>query len=173
LLCIRPRNAGRGEVSIRGVAAGLLLLAASWSPAFAKIKFCNNFKYALHIAIAYETSSGWISEGWTGVKPNSCYEDDDYSELTSFFYHAATDAIDTSDGKKTTWTWGNHRAFSVANKPFKFANAEYKAKDARFAEFSGPVKFNHSSTVVTLTFVENSTTVSIPNSDDADAKHSP
>jgi uncharacterized membrane protein len=149
------------------------VLVASWSPAFAKIKFCNNLKYALHIAIAYETSNGCVSEGWTGVKPNSCYEDDDFSELTSFFYHAETDAIDTSDGKKTTWTWGNNRAFSVANKPFKFANAEYKAKDARFAEFSGPVKFNHPSTVVTLTFVENSTTVSIPNSDDANDRHLP
>jgi uncharacterized membrane protein len=158
---------------MRGVAAGLLLLVASWSPAFAKIKFCNNFKYALHIAIAYETSNGWVSEGWTGVKPNSCYEDDDYSELTSFFYHAETDAIDTGNGDKTTWSWGNKRSFSVMNKPFKIPNADSQAKDARFAEFSGPVKFNHPWTVVTLTFVENSTTVSIPNSDDADDKHSP
>ncbi len=145
---------------------------ASWSPAFAKIKFCNNFKYAIHIAIAYETSKGWISDGWTGVKPNSCYDDADYADITTFFYHAETDAIDTDDGK-TTWLWGNDRAFSVTNKPFKFENAEYKAKDARFAEFSGPVKFNHPSTVVTLTFVEKSTTVSIPNSDSADDKKSP
>ncbi|MGE5261512.1 MAG: DUF1036 domain-containing protein [Actinomycetota bacterium] len=158
---------------MRGVAASLLILVASWSPALAKIKFCNNFKYALHIAIAHETSNGWVSEGWTGVKPNECYEDDDYSEITSFFYHAETDAIDTGDNNKTTWSWGNNRAFSVTNKPFKFANAEYKAKDAHFAEFSGPVKFNHPSTVVTLTFVENSTTISIPNSDDTDEKHSP
>jgi uncharacterized membrane protein len=158
---------------MRGVAAGLLLFVASWSPAFAKIKFCNDFKHALHIAVVYETSNGWVSEGWTGVKPNSCYEDNDYSELTSFFYHAETDAIDTGGDDKNTWTWGNNRAFGVANKPFKFINAEYRAKDARFAEFSGSVKFNHPSTVVTLAFVENSTTVSIPNSDDADDKHSP
>jgi hypothetical protein len=58
-------------------------------------------------------------------------------------------------------------------KPFNIKNAEYKATDARFAEFSGPVKFNHPSTVVTLTFVENTTTISIPNSDSADEKHSP
>lgn len=150
------------------VFAALLLLVASWSPAFAKIKFCNNFKYAIHIAIAYETSKGWISDGWTGVKPNSCYDDTDYADVTSFFYHAETDAIDTGGGNKTTWSWGNDRAFSVLNKPFKIENAEYKAKDARFAEFSGPVKFNHPSTVVTLTFIENSTTISIPNSDSAD-----
>jgi uncharacterized membrane protein len=150
------------------VFAALLLLVASWSPAFAKIKFCNNFKYAIHIAIAYETSKGWISDGWTGVKPNSCYDDTDYADVTSFFYHAETDAIDTGGGNKTTWSWGNDRAFSVLSKPFKIENAEYKAKDARFAEFSGPVKFNHPSTVVTLTFIENSTTISIPNSDSAD-----
>jgi hypothetical protein len=35
------------------------------------------------------------------------------------------------------------------------------------------VKFNQPSTVVTLTFVENTTTISIPNSDDVDEKHSP
>jgi uncharacterized membrane protein len=158
---------------MRVVTAALLLVVASWSPALAKLKFCNNFKYAIHIAIAYETSSGWVSDGWTGVKPDSCYDSPDYSELTSFFYHAETDAIDTGDGNKTTWSWGNNRAFSVMNKPFKIDTAEYKAKDARFAEFSGPVKFNHPSTVVTLTFVENTTTVSIPNSDDVDEKHSP
>jgi uncharacterized membrane protein len=157
---------------MRGVVA-LLFLVASWSPAFAKVKFCNNFKYALHIAIAFETSKGWVSEGWTGVKPNECYEDDDYSELTSFFYHAETDAIETGDGKKTTWSWGNKRSFSVMNKPFKLDNADSQAKDARLADFSGPVKFNHPWTLVTLTFVENSTTISVPNSDDAEDKHSP
>jgi uncharacterized membrane protein len=155
------------------VFAVILLLVASGSPVFAKIKFCNDFKYAIHIAVAYETSKGWISNGWTGVKPDSCYEDTDYPDITTFFYHAQTDAIDTGDGNKTTWSWGNDRAFSVLNKPFKIENAEYKAKDARFAEFSGPVKFNHPSTVVTLTFVENTTTISIPNSDSADDKKSP
>jgi uncharacterized membrane protein len=147
------------------VLVGLLLLVLSAAPADAKIKFCNNFKYAIHIAIAYETSKGWVSEGWTGVKPESCYDDSDYDEITAFFYHAETDAIDTGGGKTTTWSWGNERAFSVLNKPFKITNAEYKAEGGRFAEFSGPVKFNHPQTVVTLTFVENKTTVSIPNSD--------
>jgi len=82
---------------MRVVTAALLLLVASWSPALAKLKFCNNFKYAIHIAIAYETSSGWVSDGWTGVKPDSCYDSPDYSELTSFFYHAETDAIKTDE----------------------------------------------------------------------------
>ena len=158
---------------MRVVTTALLLLVALSSPALAKLKFCNNFKYPIHIAIAYETSKGWVSEGWTGVKPNSCYEDDDYSELTSFFYHAETDAIDTGDGNKTTWSWGNKRSFSVMNKPFKTANADTQDKDGRLADFSGPVKFNHPWTVVTLTFVENTTTISVPNTDSADDKHSP
>jgi uncharacterized membrane protein len=51
---------------MRVVTAAFLLVVASWSPALAKLKFCNNFKYAIHIAIAYETSSGWVSDGWTG-----------------------------------------------------------------------------------------------------------
>ncbi len=157
---------------MRVVGAALLLLLVSWSPAVAKLKFCNNFKYPLHIAIAYETSKGWVSAGWTGVKPNSCYEDDDYAELTSFFYHAETDAIDTGDGNKTTWSWGNKRSFSVMNKPFKLSNADTQAEGARLADFSGPIKFNHPWTTVTLTFVENTTTISIPNSDSSDDKHS-
>ena len=60
----------------------------------AKIKFCNNFEHAIHIALAYEASKGWVSDGWTGVRANSCFEDADHTELTSFLYHAETDAID-------------------------------------------------------------------------------
>ena len=71
-----------------------MLLVASASPALAKIKFCNNFEHAIHIALAYETSKGWVSDGWTGVRANPCFEDADHTELTSFFYHAETDAID-------------------------------------------------------------------------------
>ena len=142
--------------------AALLLLVVSGSPALAKIKFCNDFKHAIHIALAYETSNGWVSDGWTGVKPDSCFDDTKHTDLTSFYYHAMTDPIPTEDGKKTTWSWGNQRAFSVADKVFTFQNAEIKAKGARLAEFSGPVKFNSASTVATLTFVEGETTVSIP-----------
>ena len=55
----------------------VLLILGSSSPALATIKYCNNFKYDIHIAIAYETPDGFVSEGWTGVKANSCWEDKD------------------------------------------------------------------------------------------------
>ena len=142
--------------------AALLLLVGSGSPALAKIKFCNTFKHDLHIAIAYETKDGFVSEGWTGVKANSCYEDTDYAALTSFYYHAETDAIPVEGGNTTTWDWGNRRAFSVLNKPFKIAHAEFKPAGGRFAEFSGPIELDSAAKEATISFAEGTSSVSIP-----------
>ena len=141
------------------VFAVMLLLVASGSPAFAKIKFCNDFKYAIHIAVAYETSKGWISNGWTGVKPTPATRIPTIPTSRRFFYHAETDAIDTGDGDKTTWSWGNDRAFSVLNKPFKIEN---RIQGQGRALRRSPARSSsiHPSTVVTLTFIENTTTIS-------------
>ena len=79
-----------------------------------------------------------MSEGWTGIKANSCWEDKDIVPPVTFYYHAETDAIPTGDGKTNTWTWGEQRAFCVLNETFKLSRAEFKAKGGRFAEFSGP-----------------------------------
>jgi uncharacterized membrane protein len=144
------------------VLAALLLLVGSGSPALAKIKFCDTFKYDLHIAIAYETSDGFVSEGWTGVKAGACVEDDDYASLTSFYYHAETDAIPVGKGKSTTWDWGNRRAFSVLNKPFKITHAEFKAEGGRLAEFTGPETLPSAAIEATISLAEGSSTVSIP-----------
>ena len=128
----------------------------------AKIKFCNNFEHAIHIALAYEASKGWVSAAGPALGRTHASK----TQITRNSPRSSTTPRPTpstrEDGKKTTWSWGNERAFSVTNKPFKFEDAEVKAKGARFAEFSGPVKINRPSTAVTLTFVENKTTVSIP-----------
>jgi uncharacterized membrane protein len=138
----------------------VLLVLGSSSPALASFKYCNNFKYDIHVAIAYETADGFVSEGWTGVKANSCWEDKDIVSPITFYYHAETDAIPVGDGK-TTWNWGNRRAFCVLNKPFKITHAEFKAKDGRFAEFSGPYTLGAKNGLATITFADGSASVSL------------
>jgi uncharacterized membrane protein len=130
-------------------------------PALATFKYCNEFKHDLHIAIAYETKDGFTSEGWTGVKANSCYEDKELVGPITFYYHAETDAIPGGDGKSTTWNWGNRRAFSVLNKPFKITHAEFKAGGGRFAEFSGPYTLGSANGLATLTFKEGASSVAL------------
>ena len=44
-----------------------------------------------------------MSEGWTGIKVNSCWDDKDIVPPVTFYYHAETDAIPTGDGKTNTW----------------------------------------------------------------------
>jgi hypothetical protein len=48
---------------MRGVAAGLLLFVASWSRAFAKIKFCNDFKHALTHCRRLRAMAGFLKAG--------------------------------------------------------------------------------------------------------------
>ena len=116
----------------------LFLVLASSAPALAGIKYCNNFNHNIHIALAFETKGGFVSEGWTGIKANSCWEDKDIIPPVTFYYHAETDAIPIDGGGTKTWTWGSQRAFCVLNELFKLSRAEFKAKGGRFAEFSGP-----------------------------------
>jgi uncharacterized membrane protein len=152
-------------MSMRAFAVSMLALflpAMTLSfPALATFKYCNNFKYDLHVAIAYETKDGFTSEGWAGVKPNSCYEDKEVNGPITFYYHAETDAIPGADGKSTTWLWGNRRAFSVLNKPFKITHAEFKAEGGRFAEFSGPYTLGVANGLATITFGDGSSGVSL------------
>jgi hypothetical protein len=83
--------------------------------------------------------------------------------VTSLYYHAETDAIPAHNGKSITWDWGNRRAFSVLNKPFKILYSEFKAEGGRFAEFSGPVTLEDpASTQATISFAEGSSKVEIP-----------
>jgi uncharacterized membrane protein len=145
--------------------AALLLLIASTSQAFAVINICNKFKYAIFVAMAYPTVDGWRSRGWAKVDPNQCRTDPKFEDLTGFYYRGETDPIDTGDGKTMTWSWGNNRSFTVANDDFQFDNAQTKAEGGRLEEFSGPFKYKHASSQVTLTFEEHTVTFSVPKED--------
>lgn len=145
---------------MRALIVLLLLLGAS-SPALADFKYCNNFKYDIHVAIAYETKDGFVSEGWTGVRANSCFEDKEIVGPITFYYHAETDAIKNAEGGSTKWDWGNRRAFCVLNKPFKITHAEFKADGGRFAEFTGPYTLGVEKGRAEITFGEGTSSVSL------------
>ena len=137
-----------------------LLIVGASSPALAKMKYCNNFKYDIHIALVFETKAGFTSEGWTGIKANSCWEDSDIVPPFTFYYHAETDAIPVGDGK-TTWTWGDRRAFCVLNETFKITHAEFKAKGGRFAEFNGPYTLGSKDGQAEIDFGDGTSSVSL------------
>jgi uncharacterized membrane protein len=143
----------------------VLFLIGSGSDALAMLKVCNKFKHPIHLAAAYPTVDGWVSQGWTTIKPDACETDPKLADLTGFYYYAETYPIKTEDGKTTTWTWGNKRSFAVKDGDFKFQDAETKPQGARLVEFSGPFKLNHASTVATLTIEEGSSTFAVPKED--------
>jgi uncharacterized membrane protein len=144
---------------------GLLLLIAMGSHANAALKVCNKFKHPIRLATAIPTVDGWVSRGWTTIKPDACEIDPKLADLTGFYYYAETDPIPTEGGKTTTWTWGNKRSFAVKNGDFAFQNAETKPKGGRLVEFSGPFQLNHASTVATLTLEEGSSSFEVPKED--------
>ena len=137
----------------------LLIFGAS-SPALAMMKYCNNFKYDIHIALVFETKDGFVSEGWTGIKANSCWEDNDIVSPFTFYYHAETDAIPTGDSNKT-WSWGDRRAFCVLNETFKITHAEFKTKGGRFTEFNGPYTLGAKNGQAAITFGDGTSSVSL------------
>lgn len=151
--------------------AALLLLAATSSPAFAKIQLCNEFRYPIHFALAYETADGWVSEGWIDVAPDKCVSDTKHAELTSLYFYAESDPYD-KDGKKVSRFWGKGRSFSIKDGPFTFQRADRQQPDARLVSF-GPVTMKAPSDLATVKLSEKGTTTTIISTAKSDPKSDP
>jgi len=41
-------------------------------PAAADLKLCNNTESRVGVALGYNDTRGWVSEGWWNINPNSC-----------------------------------------------------------------------------------------------------
>lgn len=55
------------------VICGLLaLLVADTRPAAADLQLCNNTESRVGVALGYNNTSTWVSEGWWNIDANSC-----------------------------------------------------------------------------------------------------
>ena len=79
--CASPRRLRHVAASMVGV--GLVLLA---SPARADLKLCNSTSSRIGVAIGYQDPSGWTTEGWWNVAPQTC-ETLYKGTLSSRFYY--------------------------------------------------------------------------------------
>jgi len=54
------------------LAFGMLLLAASASPAAADFRLCNNTASRVGVAVGYKDAEGWTTEGWWNLPSRTC-----------------------------------------------------------------------------------------------------
>jgi uncharacterized membrane protein len=55
------------------VTCGFVVLSlAATNPAAADLKLCNNTESRVGVALGYNNTTTWVSEGWWNINPNSC-----------------------------------------------------------------------------------------------------
>lgn len=91
----------------------IILLASGYfvSPALADLKICNTVSSNVNIAIGYKVKSGWTTEGWWLIKPNTC-EAIIEGELFARFYYIY--AIEEGTGGY----WGGEAVMCTKNEEF-------------------------------------------------------
>jgi uncharacterized membrane protein len=94
--------------SLAGVVLGLAVSAA---PAQADLKLCNTTASRIGVAIGYQDPSGWTTEGWWNVAPQTC-ETLYRGSLSSRFYYIH--AIDYDRGGE----WAGKSVMCTADKSF-------------------------------------------------------
>lgn len=50
----------------------ILFCALGAEPASADLKLCNNTESRVGVALGYNDTKSWVSEGWWNINPNSC-----------------------------------------------------------------------------------------------------
>jgi Tfp pilus assembly protein PilF len=144
----------------------ICLVCLAWSPpAFAGVKFCNNFDKPVHFSVAHQTDKGWVTEGWFNVDPSQCDAPKALADLTDFLWTAETGPY-MHEGKEVKTTWGKGKSFAVRDfkdTPFTVTKADRRQSGTRINPFTGPVSFTLPAIVATVTIEADATsTTSIP-----------
>jgi uncharacterized membrane protein len=96
-----------------------LLVGLAWArPAQAQLDVCNSVRERLHIAVAYQTGSGWSSRGWH-ADPGECVTVIQGS-LTGVSYYVSAHK-DTGDG----YEWEGDRLFCTADGTFTIVAVQH------------------------------------------------
>ena len=117
------------------------------------IAFCNEFKETIHLAIAFQDSNVWNSEGWITLKPNACETETKHPDLLSFYFRGESDVY---DGQRMTF--GSDRDFAVKKNDFVIQKADKKAKGAEMRQFSGPAERVSPAQELSITFTADART---------------
>ena len=104
-----PPSAPVARHAVAGL--GLVALALLASPAHADLKLCNTTSSRIGVAIGYQDPSGWTTEGWWNVAPQTC-ETLYKGSLSSRFYYIH--AIDYDRGGE----WAGKSVMCTADKSF-------------------------------------------------------
>jgi uncharacterized membrane protein len=86
---VRFRNAFMAILASAG-------LIASSFPAGAALRVCNKTKYLINLAVGYNSTADFATEGWWSVTPNTCATPIKGPLKSRFIYLYATD-IDAND----------------------------------------------------------------------------
>src|SRR5215510_10851489 len=95
----------------------LPLLLAAAVPAHADLKLCNTTSSRIGVAIGYQDTSGWTTEGWWNIAARMC-ETLYRGTLSSRFYYVH--AIDYDRGGE----WAGKSAMCTADKVFTIRGAQ-------------------------------------------------
>jgi uncharacterized membrane protein len=116
------------------------------------------------VALAYEVRGAFVSQGWWKIAPNACQTVEITFDGGALYYRAESAAY--RKGRETLHhNWGNQRQLFVANKEFRFDNAERSRRSARPAMF-GKADIPESQrskpiTTMTVRFREDATTTEV------------
>ena len=102
------------------------------------VLFCNHYRRAIFVALAYQSGSGWNSVGWWPVSSGHC------SPFTvpykRFWFRAETEWADLGDGRRVREEWGGAKKLYIAyNGGFRYSQADRQHENSRLAGFDESV----------------------------------
>lgn len=80
-------------------------------PAQADLKLCNNTESRVGVALGYNDTKGWVSEGWWNINPNSCATLLKGDLIARYYYIYAVDYDDAG-------SWGGKSVLCTQDKLF-------------------------------------------------------
>ena len=81
------------------------------NPAQADLKLCNNTESRVGVALGYNDTKGWVSEGWWNINPNSCATLLKGDLIARYYYIYAVDYDDAG-------SWGGKSVLCTQDKLF-------------------------------------------------------
>lgn len=147
----------------RSTTLAVVSIIATSPAAMADISVCNEFRARVHVALAYEDSSGFHSAGWWSVDPNACRDIDFSFQSSTLYFTANSDSY--REGRQTmTYHWGNKKELFVGSKDFRFDDADRRRRGGKPAMFSFATlspQLQSKPVTITIRFALGGTTTSI------------
>jgi len=141
--------------------AALIASLLGCSAARAEVVLCNDFGTRIYVALAHDEQNAVVSQGWWAIAPDACRTADFPFDGGALYYRA--ESAPYRQGPETVrHNWGNELRLFVADRPFRFDDAERRHHGARpemFSRASVPSSQRARTVTMTLRFREGATTV--------------